>query len=111
MEYVHAAQVAMMIGISERTVRRWIARGKLPARHLGPNRYVNTTSNIDMLVRTFKLAAEPPDDRDIHLAHLEVLERQLQTVSKRLTLLVSSLRYSIFFFRERYAYLFSLCKL
>jgi excisionase family DNA binding protein len=86
-EYVNAAQAATMIGVSERTVRRWIAGGKLPARHLGPNRYAITTSNIDMLVRTFKPTNEPPNDRDILLARLEVLERQLHTVSLRLTLL------------------------
>jgi excisionase family DNA binding protein len=89
MEYMNAAQAATMIGVSERTVRRWIAGGKLPARHLGPNRYAITTSNIDMLVRTFHRANEnePPDDRDILLARLEVLERQLHTVSQRVTLL------------------------
>jgi excisionase family DNA binding protein len=85
MEYVNAAQAATMIGVSERTIRRWIAGGKLPARHLGPNRYAITTSNIDTLVRTFKPTDEPPDDRDILLARLEVLERRLHTVSQRLT--------------------------
>ncbi len=87
MEYVNAAQAATIIGVSERTVRRWIAGGKLPARHLGPNRYAITTSNIDVLLRTYRPSDEPPDDRDILLARLELLERQLHTVSQRLTLL------------------------
>lgn len=87
MDYVNAAQAATIIGVSERTVRRWIAGGKLPARHLGPNRYAITTSNIEVLLRTYRPSDEPPDDRDILLARLEVLERRLHTVSQRLTLL------------------------
>jgi hypothetical protein len=87
MEYVNAAQAATIIGVSERTVRRWIAGGKLPARHLGPNRYAITTSNIEVLLSTYRPSNEPPDDRDILLARLEVLERRLHTVSQRLTLL------------------------
>lgn len=38
MQDVTAIEAAKLIGHSERTIRRWIKAGKLPARHLAPNR-------------------------------------------------------------------------
>lgn len=39
MDEVTAAQAAGLTGLSERTIRRRIAAGKIPARHVAPNRY------------------------------------------------------------------------
>lgn len=39
MEEVTATEAALLTGLSERTIRRRIARGELPARHIAPNRY------------------------------------------------------------------------
>src|SRR5690242_1887893 len=46
MEEVTATQAARMTGLSERTIRRRIAAGEIPARHLAPNRYAIRVSDL-----------------------------------------------------------------
>ena len=61
-EYLRAADIARLTGMSIRTVRRWIADGTLPSTKLGGARLVaRRTSNA-----SFPLSrpAEEPDDDD-----------------------------------------------
>ena len=39
-QYLRAAEIARLLGISERTVRRWIASGELPSVKVGGSRLV-----------------------------------------------------------------------
>jgi hypothetical protein len=46
MDEVTATQAARMTGLSERTIRRKIATGEIPARHIAPNRYAIRVSDL-----------------------------------------------------------------
>lgn len=69
MKDVTATQAAVLTGLSERTIRRWIASGRLPARHIAPNRYA-----ID--VRDLPGRSDNADVQDL-VARLDTLERRV----------------------------------
>ena len=46
MKEVTATEAAKMTGLSERTIRRWIESGKLPARQIATNRYAIKTTDL-----------------------------------------------------------------
>ena len=46
MKEVTAIDAAKMTGLSERTIRRWIESGKLPARQIATNRYAIKTTDL-----------------------------------------------------------------
>ncbi len=48
MDEVTAAQAAALTGLSERTIRRRIAAGVIPARKIGPNRYAIKRDDLSM---------------------------------------------------------------
>ena len=86
MKEVTATQAAALTGLSERTIRRRIAAGKLPARHVAPNRFAidvrhlpreraagNFTARLEML------------ERRVHL-----LELQQQALLRRLDAVVAT---------------------
>lgn len=71
MDDVTAAQAAVLTGYSERTIRRKIASGELPARRIASNRYA--IDRLDLPQRW--------DDRN--LAHrMDGLERRLQLLEE-----------------------------
>jgi hypothetical protein len=68
MKEVTATQAAVLTGLSERTIRRRIASGALPARHIAPNRFAidvrhlpreraggNFATRLEMLERRVQL--------------------------------------------------------
>jgi len=46
MQEVTAIEAARLTGRSDRTIRRWIAKGTLPARQIAPNRYAIKVSDL-----------------------------------------------------------------
>ena len=56
-EDVTATEAAALTGLSERTIRRRIARGELPARHIGPNRYAIRVADLPQRRRPSDLEA------------------------------------------------------
>jgi excisionase family DNA binding protein len=78
MEYLTAKQAADVTGLSERTIRRMIERGDLPARHANRRRYAIATKD---------LPPHKPSPTGELLARVEALERAVQ----RLTYAVEAL--------------------
>src|SRR5215472_3091805 len=74
MEDVTAAQAALLTGVSERTIRRKIASGVIPARRLGRNRYAIKVS-------------------DLHVSHpFEALALRVEALEQRLGRLEAQLQ-------------------
>lgn len=80
MREVTATQAAALTGLSERTIRRRIASGELPARHVAPNRFA-----IDVRY----LPHDRPDGKIA--ARLELLERRVQLLETQLQALLRRL--------------------
>ena len=59
-EYLRAHQIADLLGVTERTIRRWMANGTLPSVKLGGARLVAVAELDRKLVPPF----EPPDEDD-----------------------------------------------
>jgi hypothetical protein len=57
MDEVTAAQAAGLTGLSERTIRRRIAAGMIPARHVAPNRYAINVRDLPVHHSADELAA------------------------------------------------------
>jgi excisionase family DNA binding protein len=76
MDEITAAQAATLTGLSERTIRRKIASGLIPARRLATNRYAIKTSDLH--------ASRP----------LEVLALRVEALEHRLDTLEAYLRQS-----------------
>lgn len=73
MEEVTAAQAAALTGRSERTIRRKIAAGELPARRVAPNRFAINLRDLPMRRAGSDLAAQ-----------FDVLERRVRLLEQRL---------------------------
>ncbi len=63
-DFLRAGEIARMLGLSERTIRRWIADGILPSRRLGGARLV-ARDELDRLLAAPAL----PDQIDVHERH------------------------------------------
>lgn len=53
--YLRVREVAERLGVSERTVRRWISTGKLPSIRIGGTRLVPRNSLVDFSLPTVDL--------------------------------------------------------
>src|SRR5215831_16055664 len=73
MEEVTASQAATLTGLSERTIRRKIASGEIPARHVAPNRYA---------INVAHLPVRQPSD--VLLTRIEELEHRVRLLELRL---------------------------
>jgi excisionase family DNA binding protein len=73
MEEVTASQAAALTGLSERTIRRKIASGEIPARHVAPNRYA---------INVAHLPVRQPSD--VLLTRIEELEHRVRLLELRL---------------------------
>jgi excisionase family DNA binding protein len=69
MDEITAAQAAILTGVSERTIRRKIASGVIPARRLGRNRYAIKVSDLHVNHPVEAL-----------VVRVEALERRLERV-------------------------------
>jgi excisionase family DNA binding protein len=70
MDEITAAQAAILTGVSERTIRRKIASGSIPARRLGRNRYAIKVSDLQMS-HPFEALALRVEALEQRLSHLE----------------------------------------
>lgn len=73
MEYVTVVEGARRLGISEKTIRRAIHAGKLPARYPHPNR-------CEIAVNDLEAWRSPPTEPDATARHLADLETRLHQV-------------------------------
>lgn len=116
MDEVTATQAASLSGVSERTIRRRIAAGKLPARRIAPNRFAIKIEDLPInrgfgdlvgrlealerrvaaielrqqaLVRSQGVAA-PTSEGDVSLSQLHVLLAELARETERLAPLLGS---------------------
>jgi excisionase family DNA binding protein len=90
MSEVTAIEAAHLTGHSERTIRRWIKAGKLPACQLAPNRYAIKVSDLHT-----GESVEQPSPLALLQAHIEELETrqaiQLDTLTQRINTLEGEL--------------------
>src|SRR5215831_9441440 len=84
MDDITAAQAAILTGVSERTIRRKIASGVIPARRIGRNRFAIKASDLQMSHPFEALALR-----------VEVLEQRLSHLEARLTVPMDSARSGI----------------
>jgi excisionase family DNA binding protein len=75
MDEITAAQAATLTGMSERTIRRKIASGVLPARRLATNRYAIRVADLQMS-RPFEALTTRVEAVEHRLDSLEALMRQ-----------------------------------
>lgn len=80
MKEVTATQAAVLTGLSERTIRRRIASGALPARHVAPNRFAIEVRHLPHERPDGKIAAR----LDLLERRVRLLETQLRTLLLRL---------------------------
>ena len=79
MAYLTAIETSKRLGVSERTVRRWIEEGKLVARHLKRNKYGILEADVEAL-----LAGRPDmvDENAQMKARIEVLEQKVHELER-----------------------------
>lgn len=76
MEDVTATQAASLLGLSERTIRRRIAAGQLPARRIAPNRFAIKVQDLP-LRHGFADLASRLETLERRVAALELWQRAL----------------------------------
>ena len=86
MKEVTATQAAALTGLSERTIRRRIASGQLPARHVAPNRFAIDVRHLprDRAAGNFAARLEMLERR------MQLLEMQQQALLRRLDVAVAA---------------------
>ena len=62
-QYLRAVEIARLLGISERTVRRWIASGELPSTKLGGARLV-ARADLERALLPASQGLQEPEDKD-----------------------------------------------
>ena len=78
MDEVTAAQAAILTGLSERTIRRRIAAGSIPARKIGPNRFAIRPDDLP-LVHPFQALVQRVAALEQQVAAIERREAQATT--------------------------------
>jgi len=82
-EEVTAVEAARLTGLSDRTIRRKIKAGKLPARQIAPNRYAIKQSDLERLTGQQTGQSET-------LERLEAIEQRLERIESLLQAETSS---------------------
>lgn len=80
MIYLTAVAAAERLKRSEKTVRRWITEGKLPAHHVAKNRYAIAEPDVERLANElaqFESHAEQTPDLDRLAARMSELEQKI----------------------------------
>jgi len=86
MDEVSAAQAATLTGLSERTIRRRIAAGSIPARKIGPNRFAIRRDDLPVIY-PFQALAQRIDELEQRVA---AIERREAHMSAQVTSLASA---------------------
>lgn len=84
MDEVTATQAASLTGVSERTIRRRIASGSLPARRIAPNRFAINVRDLPL----------PGNDAEL-ATQVEVLERRVRVLEEQQLALLQRIEQSI----------------
>src|SRR5712691_1843761 len=87
MEYVTVVEGARRLGISEKTIRRAIHAGKLPARYPHPNR-------CEIAVSDLEAWRHPPAEQNVTAHHLAEMETRLHQVEMQVQQLQQAQRVS-----------------
>lgn len=75
--YISAADSAKLIGISTRTMHRWIADGKVSARHQGPNQLHILLADVEALAKERPAVTTPLSLFQEHAVIIEELRTQI----------------------------------
>lgn len=75
--YISAVDAAKLIGISTRTMHRWIADGKVPARHQGPNQLHILLADVEALAKERPAVTTPLSLLQEHATIIEELRTQI----------------------------------
>ncbi|GLV61195.1 hypothetical protein KDH_80110 [Dictyobacter sp. S3.2.2.5] len=75
--YISAVDAAKLIGISTRTIHRWIEKGKVQARHHGPNQLLILLADAEALAHEGPAVATPFSLLEDHTSRLEELQTQV----------------------------------
>jgi hypothetical protein len=78
--YISAVDAAKLIGISTRTMHRWIEDGKVPARHHGPNQLHILLTDVEALARERPAVVTPLSLLQEQAATIEELRTQIGEV-------------------------------
>ncbi len=78
-EEITVAQAAKLTGHSDRTIRRWIRSGKLPARQNSPKRYIILTSDLN---KALGLKTTRQTKTALMQAHINELEKRIELLEK-----------------------------
>ena len=82
-EELTCAQIAARVGMSERTIQRYISKGKLPARPLARNRFAVESDDIDALI----LPEHAIETTESTTTTTATLEARIQALESRVALL------------------------
>jgi excisionase family DNA binding protein len=82
-----AIEAARELGVSEKTIRRWVEDGKLQARRIAKNRLAIAESEIARLQMEREQSGASEDSREDQAARLEDLERKYSDLERRLAAL------------------------
>ncbi len=75
--YISAVDAAKLIGISTRTMHRWIEKGKVQARHHGPNQLHILLADVEALAREEPAVITPFSLLEEHTTSIEELKVQI----------------------------------
>ena len=85
MEYVNIMEAARLLGVSDKTVRRWIHTKKLPARFLSPNRCEIAVSDLT----PFFLGHLPGQGEESLKSRVATLEQRVQALEQQVKQLLT----------------------
>jgi len=80
--YISAVDAAKLVGISTRTMHRWIEKGKVQARHHGPNQLHILLADVEALARDEPAVVTPFLLLEEHTSSIEELRAQIDELLK-----------------------------
>jgi excisionase family DNA binding protein len=81
--YITASEAARRIGCTDKTVRKWIAQGKLDAHHVTPNQLAILETDVARIIRERRLYQDD-DNQDTLLSRVQSLEQKVVEQEQRL---------------------------
>lgn len=91
--YITASEAARRIGVTDKTVRKWIVQGKLDAHHVHPNQLAILETDVERIIRERRLyQGNDNQDRHMLLSRLLDVEQKIAEQEKRLATLEQEIR-------------------
>lgn len=92
-KFISASEAARRIGVTDKTVRSWIAQGKVDAHHVSKNRLAIAETDVERLARERRLyMSSPLPDVTELAARVEHLEQKLAELSEQYRALEARIR-------------------